>query len=51
MGKRYKRREFLTDAAVAAAGSVLLKLCAPSAYASQTQATDSATDNPDHTAH
>lgn len=30
MGRRYKRREFLTDAFVVAAGSILLKVCAPS---------------------
>lgn len=30
MGRRYKRREFLTDAFVVAAGSMLLKACAPS---------------------
>lgn len=30
MGRRYKRREFLTDAFVVAVGSILLKACAPS---------------------
>lgn len=33
MGRRYKRREFLTDASVAAIGSILLKACAPSPLA------------------
>lgn len=46
MGRRYKRREFLTDATVVAVGSILLKLCTPSpsaAVSSPTAPTKSAT--------
>jgi hypothetical protein len=50
MGRRYKRREFLTDAVVTAAVAVLLKICAPAADAAQPP-TASSMNNPDNVTH